>query len=118
MTPRRNSALRAEHGQDGEQQGPEHASADLESHTVQRSESLVDLGAPHPKLGFDPLETMDHLVEALVDVLTEIVKPLVGSALPHRLHDGTLADKKLRQAKPRTRLELVTPSLPWKCSTN
>jgi hypothetical protein len=64
-------------------------------------EALVDLG----KALIDLSEPLVYLGEPLIDVveapvhMAPEVELLVGPALPHRLHDATLADKKLRRIK-------------------
>lgn len=62
-------------------------------------EALVDPfeGGPHlgsllPKLRFEP-------IEAVIHVRPKVIEALIGPALSHELHSGTVADKELRLAR-------------------
>lgn len=53
---------------------------------MQAIEPVVDA----VQLGFDLVKAAIDLVEAPVDIRSEVVQPIVGPALSHRLHDRSL----------------------------
>ena len=54
-------------------------------------EALVDL----VEALVDLVEALVDLVEAPVDLLVQRVQPIVGPALPHRLHDSKLRARRV-----------------------
>jgi hypothetical protein len=99
-----------EPSEDGEDQRPEYAGADLQRYPMEGAELGHDFLPLGLQLGFDANESLVHLIEALLDVdpgvvealvhvASEIVETLVGPAIPHRLHDDTLDDNTLRRVK-------------------
>jgi len=51
---------------------------------------LVEADVNPTNLIFDPIKAPVHFIEALINPLPEVVKPLVGPTLSHSLHAGRL----------------------------
>ena len=94
--------------EEGEKHRDGHGHGRLEQGELQPVETRFELVETRVRPGIDlveslvdPLESLIHLLELRIDpleagihALAEVVKPLVGPGLSHRLHDGTMISDK------------------------